>query len=68
MIFSKMVDEIHTKFFEMHVKYSVAMKRSFYSSDLLPISSEIPCSFSKTLTKLVTILTKEAMIFSEMVD
>ena len=37
MIFLKMVDEIHTKFFEMHVKYSVAMKTSFYSSDLLPI-------------------------------
>ena len=35
MIFSKMVVEIHTKFFEMHVKYSVAMKTSFYSSDLL---------------------------------
>ena len=37
MIFSKMVDEIHTKFFEMHVEYSVAMKTSCYSSDLLPI-------------------------------
>ena len=37
IIFSKMVDEIHTKFFEMHVEYSVAMKTSFYSSDLLPI-------------------------------
>ena len=37
MIFSKMVDEIHTKIFEMDVKYSVAMKTSFYSRDLLPI-------------------------------
>ena len=36
MIFSKMVDEIHTKFFEMHIKYSVAMKTSFYSGDILP--------------------------------
>ena len=35
LIFSKMVDEIHTKFFQMHVKYSVDMKTSFYSSDLL---------------------------------
>ena len=37
MIFSKIVDEIHTKFFEMHVKYNDAMKTSFYSSDLLSI-------------------------------
>ena len=36
MIFSKIVDEIHTKFFEMHVKYRVAMKTSFYSGDILP--------------------------------
>ena len=31
MIFSKMVDEIHTKFLAINVKYNVAMKRSFYS-------------------------------------
>ena len=37
MIFSKMVDEIHTKFLAINVKYSVAMKRSFYSLDLLLI-------------------------------
>ena len=36
MIFSKIVDEIHTKFFEMHVKYRVAMKTSFYFGDILP--------------------------------
>ena len=36
MIFSKMVDEIHTKFFEIHVKYNDAMKTSFYSGDILP--------------------------------
>ena len=35
MIFSKMVDEIHTKFLAINVKYSVAMKRSFYFLDLL---------------------------------
>ena len=36
MIFPKMVHEIHTKFFELQVKYSVAMKTSFYSGDILP--------------------------------
>ena len=35
MIFSAMVDEIHTKFLAINVKYSVAMKRSFNSSDLM---------------------------------
>ena len=29
MIFSKIVDYIHTKFLEIHVKYSVAMKTIF---------------------------------------
>ena len=37
MIFSKMVDEIDRKFFEMHVKYSVAMKTSFSFNELSPI-------------------------------
>ena len=35
LIFLKMVDQIHTKFHEMNVKYSDAMRTSFYSSDLL---------------------------------
>ena len=51
----------------MHVKYSVAMKTSFYSSDLLPFFKNT-VSFAMTLTKLVTMLTKKAMIFSKMVD
>ena len=35
IIFSEMVDQIHIKFLEIHVKYNDAMKTSFYSSDLL---------------------------------
>ena len=35
MIFSERDDQSHTKVLEIHVKYSDAMKTSFYSSDLL---------------------------------
>ena len=37
MIFSTMVDEIHTKFLAINVKYRYAMKRSFFSLDVLLI-------------------------------
>ena len=51
----------------MHVKYRVALKTSFYSGDNCQIFNNT-LLFAMTLTKLVTMSTKEAMIFSEMVD
>ena len=51
----------------MHLKYSVAMKKAF----ILVIYCQFfrnSLLYSKTVTKLATVLTKKAMIVSKMVD
>ena len=55
MIFSKMVDEIHTKFFEMHVKYRVALKTVLQWKKAFILV--IYCQLAKTVTKLAIVLT-----------